>query len=157
MLHEISLQQANESQIHEIASLSKNFIEHDLQWTYTPARIRKILRDPTKNIIVALRQNTLLGFAIMSYDNFQANLDLIAVKPDYRREGIGDYLVEWLEAAAVAAGITFVYVQVRQSNKIAVGFYKQRGYQIIEHIVGYYQGKETAVILCKTLRSLFVS
>jgi ribosomal-protein-alanine N-acetyltransferase len=148
---------AKKSDANEISALSRDEIEHGLRRRYTPERIRELMESTSKNIVVARDKKTLLGFGIMTYRNNDANLDLLAVKDRYRGNGIARDIVEWLIAVAMEAGAHSVYVQVRKSNEGAVKFYRRLSFQKIDELVGYYQGKETGVIFCKTLRPIFTA
>lgn len=138
----------------EIGKLSQHYVEHGLGWRYTPRRIRKLISNKSKNVVVARNGGELTGFGIMTYERDQANLDLLGVKVSYRRQGIGTLIVEWLEEVANLAGVYNVYVQVRKANESAVKFYQKLDYLVIDEKKGYYQGKETAVIMCKNIRQM---
>lgn len=136
----------------DIGNISRKSIEHDLHWKYTPKHIRQLIQNKKKNVVVARDGEKLLGFGIMTYDEEQANLDLLAVKNTHRRRGIGVQIVTWLEKVAHTAGVFNIYVQVRKINKGAIEFYKKLDFQVIDEERGYYQGHETGVIMCKSLR-----
>ena len=135
----------------EIGELSKRYIEYDLGWRYTPDRIRELMMDRTKNVVVARKGNEMAGFGIMTYADENANLDLLAVKTRYRRRGVGRQIVAWLEKVAQTAGIVNVYVQVRKLNQGGIKFYRKCGFEMIDELGGYYRGTETAVIMCKSI------
>jgi len=145
---------ATVSDVIVIGNLSRKYVEHDLRWQYTPEAIKKLIKSKIKNVVVARKGNKLVGFGIMTYEEEQANLDLLAVKLIYRRRGIGKHIVKWLEEVAGAAGIFNIYVQVRKINGGAIKFYKKLGFQIIDEKSGYYQGQETGVIMCKCIRQM---
>ena len=145
---------AKVSDVREIGILSQKYIEHDLCWRYTPEKIKNLIKNNKKNVVLAKKADKLVGFGIMTYDKEQANLDLLAVKLIYRRRGIGKLIVEWLEKVASLAGIFNIYVQVRKINKGAIKFYKKIGFQVIDEKSGYYEGQETAIIMCKSLRQM---
>ena len=96
----------------EIGELSKNAIEQGLGWKYTPDRIAKLIGNKSKNVVVARMESRLVGFGIMTYNEDQANLDLLAVKRQVRRMKIGTQIVEWLEEVALTAGAFNIFVQV---------------------------------------------
>ena len=152
--HRTIVEFASVSDVNEIGNLSRKYIEHDLLWQYTPKKILRLIESKAKNVVVARKGNKLVGFGIMTYSEKLANLDLLAVKLIYRRRGIGRKIVEWLEEVATLAGIFNIYVQVRKINKGAINFYKKIGFQVIDEKSGYYQGQETAVIMCKNLRDM---
>ena len=83
----------------------------------------------------------------------EAHLDLLAVKPLYRRSGIGAALLSWLESSALTAGISIVRLELRETNQQAMQFYKHRGYQTVRNIPGYYSGGEAAVSMARDLWS----
>lgn len=145
---------AKVSDVIEIGNLSKKYIEHNLGWKYTPEKLKKLIKNKTKNVVVARKGNKLVGFGIMTYHEEQANLDLLAVKMIYRRRGIGKQIVKWLEEVALTAGIFNIFVQARKINNGAVKFYKKLGFEIIDEKSGYYRGHETGVIMSKNIRKM---
>ena len=145
---------ATPTDVVEMSELSKKYIEYGLGWYYTSRRLRDLLRDDAKNVVVAREGDNLMGFGIMTYAEQNANLDLLAVKSRYRRRGVGRQVVSWLEEVARTAGIVNIFVQVRKTNPGAIAFYQRCGYRIVEEVSGYYRGTETAVIMCKGIRSL---
>jgi len=138
----------------EISELSRKYIEYGLRKIYTPPYIRYLIRNASKNVVVARNSQTLAGFGIMTYRKDCANLDLLAVKKSFRHRGVGTQIVQWLEKVTHTAGIMSAFVQVRKNNIGAIRFYQKLGFQIIEEAAGYYQGCETAVIMCKSNRPL---
>ena len=145
---------ATAGDVHEISTLSHRYIEYGLRRRYTPAVLRELLRHPSKNLVVARKDRALVGFGIMTYRRDSANLDLLAVRKPLRQRGIGTQIVQWLEKVADTAGISNVFVQVRESNGGAIRFYEKLGYQAVSEAAGYYQGRESAVILCKGIRPM---
>jgi len=114
-----------------------------------------VSQDFTRKMVIVVRKDKLLiGFGIMSYGENAANLDLLAIETRYRRRGLGRRVVEWLEKVALTAGISNIFVQVRQSNRGAIRFYRRLGYQAVEEIRGYYQRREAGVIMGKSIRKL---
>ena len=139
----------------EIAEMSKNHIEYGLGWKYTPERIVRLIRDRSKNVVVARVDSELAGFGIMTYAEDQANLDLLAVKRGFRGMKIGTQIVAWLEEVALTAGISTIFVQVRAKNSGAIVFYERLGFSHLEEKQAYYAGVEAAVIMTKRLRDMF--
>jgi [ribosomal protein S18]-alanine N-acetyltransferase len=139
----------------EISELSQSYIEYGLRSVYTSARIRDLMRNSSKNVVVARKDLGLAGFGIMTYRVDSANLDLLAVKKRYRRRGVGAQVVQWLEKVACTAGIANIFVQARNTNTGAIRFYEKLGFHIIGEAQGYYQGRESAVIMCKGIRPMF--
>ena len=142
---------ARQSEAIEISRLSREYIEYGLTQRYTPKRILKAIEISNKNVVVARLHNSFVGFGIMTYYDDTANLDLIAVKRRFQRQGIGKDILHWLEKVALTAGIYDIYVQVRKINRGAIRFYEALGFEIYDEKAGYYQGKETGVLMAKNL------
>lgn len=155
LVDSLTIEFATAADAAEISELSRRYIEHDLHRVYTPGRIRASIRNPAKNVVVTRSGRALTGFGIMTYGHNVANLDLLAVKRACRRRGVATQLVEWLEKVAVTAGVRQVFVQVRQQNTRAMRLYQKLGFIVIDEVRGYYQGRETAVIMGKSIRPMF--
>jgi ribosomal-protein-alanine N-acetyltransferase len=134
-----------------IAELSRVTIEQGLTWRWTEDRVRACIRDRTINVVVARKDDRVIGFAIMKYGDEEASLFLFGVDPDYRRQRVGSELLEWLEVTARTAGIRAIRLEARQDNRIASTFYRHHGFEQIGVIHGYYQGREDAVRYVKRL------
>lgn len=135
----------------EIALLSKTEIEYGLGWRWTEEKVKGRIRDKTTNVVVAREGGILVGFGIMQYRNDNANLDLMAVKLEYRRKGVGTKIVKWLEEVAKTAGTFKVYVQTRDQNQEAQIFYSSLGYRLLDKVPGYYQQKEDGFVFFRDL------
>jgi ribosomal-protein-alanine N-acetyltransferase len=137
---ELSLQLANQSDAPDIASMSRDFIEYGLPWRWTAKRVIASIRAPNVNVLVARLDRRIVGFAIMRYGDDDAHLDLLAVAPQYRRQGVARQLLEWLEKCASVAGTFRIALEVRAGNHGAQHFYQRMGYRTIAQLPGYYQG-----------------
>lgn len=145
---------ARAADVPAMARLSRDDVEQGLGWRYTPQRLAWLIRHRQKNVVVARIGDRFAGFGIMTYRSDQANLDLLAVKARFRRNGVGRLLVGWLSKVALTAGIYGVSVQVRESNAGALLFYRDLGFEKLDILPGYYSGQESAVILARPLRSM---
>jgi ribosomal-protein-alanine N-acetyltransferase len=135
----------------QIARLSRDLIEEGLGWSWTPRRVAASIRSPQANVVIARADGHIAGFGIMRYGDDEAHLDLLAVAHDYRRRGLGRRLVQWLEKPALLGGISSVLLEVRLRNREAQVFYERLGYRKLKEVTGYYQGRESAVRMCRAL------
>jgi len=135
-----------------IATMSRDYVEDGLGWGWTPARVLRSIRDRATNAVVAECGADLAGFGIMKYLDDDAHLLLFAVKPEYRRRGVGSGLVTWLESTATTAGIELIFLETRATNAAAREFYAARGYRELATLPRYY-GSEDAVRIGKDLGS----
>ena len=76
----------------------------------------------------------------------------VAVRPDCRRQGVASSLLQALEARGRARNLTFLTLEVRQSNAPARALYENQGYLQAGLRRNYYENpREDAVIMTKTL------
>jgi ribosomal-protein-alanine N-acetyltransferase len=148
---EISLGPARRSDVVEIAYMSRHLIEDGLRWAWTPRRVAGSVGNPNAIVAVARAADGIAGFGIMRYGDDDAHLDLLGVRHEHRREGLGRRILEWLEKPALVAGISAVFLEVRASNHGARAFYERLGYRRLAEISGYYQGQESAARMGREL------
>jgi len=134
-----------------IAAMSRDFIEHGLGWSWTPARVEGAVRDRAVNVAVIGGPEAVMGFGIMQYGDDSAHLALLAVRPEEQHRGLGTLLLAWLEQPARVAGIARIRLEARADNPVAIGFYRKQGYCEIARVGGYYRGTVDAVRLEKRL------
>lgn len=134
-----------------IAEMSRQYIEHGLGWSWTAARVRKAIRDPSTNVVVGHDSGGILGFGIMHYGEEAAHLALLAVAAEQRQRGLGAVLLTWLEQCAGVAGITHIRLEARVDNTAGLAFYARQGYRQIGIVAGYYLGVLDAVRFEKKL------
>jgi ribosomal-protein-alanine N-acetyltransferase len=134
-----------------IARISRALIETGLPWSWVPQRVEASLRDPETNVLVARAGDRIAGFGIMRYGVEEAHLDLFAVDRAWQRQGLGRRLLEWLERPARVAGLARIVLEVRAENAGARAFYERLGYRPLALLPGYYQDREAALRLGRSL------
>ena len=135
-----------------IARLSRTLIETGLPWSWVPPRVAASVRQPETNVLVARAGDRIAGFGIMRYGAEEAHLDLFAVDRAWQGQGLGRRLLEWLERPARVAGLARIVLEVRADNAGARAFYERLGYRPLALLPGYYQGREAALRLGRSLR-----
>lgn len=148
----LTLRAAHASEAPAIARLSRLHVEYGLQWRWTPRRVRHAIQDRETMVLVASRDGELTGFAIMKFRDEEAHLLLLAVLPEARRIGIGASLVRWLEKSCDTAGMRQIRLEVRSGNAGARQFYRALGYRFVGQIGAYYDRRESATVMIRTLR-----
>lgn len=151
MSDEIDIRLATAADAGTLAVMARDLVELGLGWTWTGPRIAGHIRSPDSVVLVAQSRTRIVAFAIMRFGEEEAHLDLLAVRPRYRRLGAGRRLVKWLEASALVAGISVIYLEVRENNKDAQAFYEAIGYCPVRRLPGYYRGRETAICMATDL------
>jgi ribosomal-protein-alanine N-acetyltransferase len=132
--------------------MSRQHIENGLPWSWNEQRVEYCLRNADCVVLAARDRRQLAGFAIMEFHDVHAHLSLLAVRPGWRRRGIGRELVEWLEASARTAGIFTVHLEMRAHNDEARRFYERLGYRESGRKAGYYAEREDAVCMTHDLK-----
>jgi len=147
------LRLATPADAYEIGVMSRYLIEVGLRgWTWNPHRVGKAIRARDTTVLVAMVERHLVGFSIMEFGDSRAHLSLLAVKPTHQRCGIGRDMVNWLEEAALTAGIENITLELRTNNFAGRCFYHALGYKEMSYIPGYYRGFETALRMCRDIR-----
>jgi ribosomal-protein-alanine N-acetyltransferase len=148
---EVELRLASPRDAPRLAAMSRDLVELGLGWSWIPSRIARHVRALESVVLVAQDGASVVAFAIMRFEIEDAHLDLLAVKPAYRRAGIGRKLIAWLEESALVAGISVIYLEVRAGNEVAQTFYEKLGYRRIKRVSGYYGGRESAICMARDL------
>ena len=134
-----------------IASMSRLLVEHGLRWRWTRARVRRSIKDKETMVLVANVDGALSGFAIMKFRDDESHLHLLAVEARRQRTGIGSAMLDWLEKSCRTAGIRNIRVEMRTTNQAARIFYEHMGYRFVGQVAGYYDSREAATVMVKTL------
>ena len=135
----------------EIAEMSRDLIEQGLTWSWTPARVQHFISGSESSVVVARRERHIAAFAIMHVGDDVAHLNLLAVAPEHRRQGLGRRLVDWLTATAIEAGVFRINLELRKCNDAARTFYERMGFDRLGIVQGYYQGREAALRMSRCL------
>lgn len=89
-----------------------------------------------------------VGYAGLMYVLDEGYISNVAVSPDRRREGIADMLLTELYERAKAKKLSFLTLEVRESNIPAQSLYKKHGYTDVGRRKAYYsRPKEDAVLM----------
>lgn len=89
-----------------------------------------------------------VGYAGLMYVLDEGYISNVAVSPDRRREGIADMLLSELYERAKAKKLSFLTLEVRESNIPAQSLYKKHGYTEVGRRKAYYsRPKEDAVLM----------
>jgi ribosomal-protein-alanine N-acetyltransferase len=147
----------------EIAEMSRDLIEHGLSWSWTPARVQHFITGAESSVVVSRRERrgefwregprsgNIAAFAIMHFGDDVAHLNLFAVAPQYRRQGLGRQLMNWLTTTAIEAGVFRINLELRTNNGGARAFYESLGFDQLGVVQGYYQGREAALRMSRRL------
>jgi ribosomal protein S18 acetylase RimI-like enzyme len=145
---------ARRSDAREIAEMSRDLIEQGLSWSWTPARVQHFISGTESSVVVARRERRIAAFGIMHFGDEVAHLNLLAVAPEHRRQGLGRQLMQWLTTTAIEAGVFTINLELRTHNEAAKLFYQRLGFAQLGVVQGYYQGREAALRMSRQLGTL---
>ncbi|MDZ4993949.1 ribosomal-protein-alanine N-acetyltransferase [Clostridium perfringens] len=112
--------------------------------------IEKELSNKLAKYLVALDGNKVIGFVGMWIVFDEGDITNIAVHPDYRKQGVGNLLMDSLIALCKESNITSLTLEVRESNHPAQNLYKKHGFQEEGVRKNFYDNpKENAIIMWK--------
>jgi ribosomal protein S18 acetylase RimI-like enzyme len=101
----------------------------------TPEKYRRIVNDPTSQILVAECGTCLVGFAVVKFDtacpagNFSSvELQTLYVQEHFIGRGAGKPLLVAAQAVAWARAHEVLWLTVNAQNARAIAFYSRQGY-----------------------------
>ena len=132
------------SHIKEIAQLERECFSDP----WSEASLEEELYNPLASFIVAQRPDgAVLGYAGLHAVMDEGYIDNIAVREDYRGQGIADDLLDVFVRFG-QAHLAFLTLEVRASNYPAIALYGSRGFRGVGRRKNYYEHpKEDAVIM----------
>ena len=86
----------------------------------------------------------LVGYVIFLSSGEEADIVYIATHPDYRKQGIGTYMIKHYIAIS---GVSKIFLEVEETNQVALGFYKSLGFEIINCRRNYLHGHPAYMML----------
>ena len=103
---------------------------------------------PHSRLWVAEEDGRVVGFAVLWLILDEAHVATIAVHPDFRRRGIGQQLLQTMLAAARAAKMRLITLEVRAGNAAAQALYRRFGFRVVGRRPKYYtDNREDALIM----------
>ena len=82
--------------------------------------------------------NRVIGYVVFWLIGEEAQINNIAVHPDFRRLGIGEQVMRQVIGQLRSSGATMVTLEVRPSNTGAQTLYRKLGFRMIGLRKGYY-------------------
>ena len=96
---------------------------------------------------VCIVDGAVAGFISGRRITVEAEILNLAVKPEFRRQGLGQALVHVLLESFGRDGVLQVFLEVRESNHSAISFYRRLGFREIGRREGYYSDPPEAALV----------
>ena len=133
----------------QLAEIDAECFAHPLE----KKQIEALLQDRNTCFLAARKGEILTGSVWLQTVLDEGYIGNVAVRPAYRRRGIGDALLEALDCLAEEKELSFLTLEVRASNLPAVSLYEKHGYVRAGLRPAYYSDpREDAVLMTKYLR-----
>ena len=117
---------------------------------WTADMLASQMPDERHVFLVAEGGGEVLGYVGMMHILDEGYISNVAVSPHARRQGIGDRLIDALLQRADKLELSFVTLEVRESNSPARSLYAKHGFQDVGLRKNYYdQPKENAILMTK--------
>jgi ribosomal-protein-alanine N-acetyltransferase len=100
---------------------------------------------------VAVDNGKIIGFLATVWCIDECEIELIAVKNDYRRQGVASQLLNKAIEKLKELKIIKLFLEVRRSNEVAQSFYEKLGFTYVGVRKNYYGNVEDALIMTKLL------
>lgn len=113
-------------------------IEQEQLFPWTEKMLEDCLQFGYDNWVLESNKE-IIGFGIIAIAAKQGEILNIAVKTNWRRKGLGRVLLQQLCQVAKSKQVREIYLEVRQSNFIAIALYEQFGFKFIGTREKYYQ------------------
>ena len=120
---------------------------------WNEAMLEEELYNDTASFIVAQRDDgEVLGYAGLHVILDEGYTDNVAVRPEYRRQGVADRLLD-VFCRFGQARLAFLTLEVRPSNTAAVALYEKHGFAEAGRRKNYYENPtEDALLLTKEFK-----
>ena len=106
---------------------------------WTAAQCIALLSLPQNRLLLARRNDRIVGFAMTRWVLDEEELLMIAVAPEQQRQNVGNLLLQSVRSSAVYGGRKKLFLEVRENNP-AHKFYLRKGFEEIGRRKGYYRG-----------------
>jgi ribosomal-protein-alanine N-acetyltransferase len=132
----------------QVAQIERNCFSHP----WTEEMLLEELDNLLSSWICALGENgVVLGYAGLSVVAGEGYINNIAVRQEYRKQGVASALLDVFLRFAQAQNLEFLTLEVRLSNQAAKGLYMKHGFAQVGRRKDYYDDpREDAILMTRT-------
>ena len=114
--------------------------------------VKDVIENPVYEAFVAESDGEVVGYTITMTSCGDTDILSVAVRPSFRRFGIGKMLMDNIIVTADKKGVTDVFLEVRKSNIPAISLYEKTGFEKIGERKNFYDlPREDAVLMKKSI------
>lgn len=136
----------------QIADIERECFSHP--WS------RRMLEEELDNLSASFiaaqaEDGTILGYAGLTVVLDEGYINNIAVREEYRKQGIASALLDVFVRFAQAHQLAFLTLEVRASNSAAIALYQKHGFERVGERKNYYEApKEDAILMTRTFKKV---
>lgn len=145
----VKIRQFSPQDFESVAKISQESFPHPWSEEY----LKKVSQDHARDILIAESDGQIVGY-ILGYikSDRSGSIKILAVDPDYRRQGIGQKLINAALEKMKKSGCEEVFLKLRTNNSTADNFYQEIGFERDKTLKGYFSNGDDAYIMRKNLR-----
>jgi ribosomal-protein-alanine N-acetyltransferase len=126
--------------------------QQNFSFPHTREQLEYEIHDQVYSLLTATENDAVLGYAGLMHAADEGYITNVVVSKEFRRCGIADLLLESIEQEASKLNLSFISLEVRESNYPAIKLYLKNGYIKKAVLPMYYQKpKEDGIIMTKYL------
>jgi ribosomal protein S18 acetylase RimI-like enzyme len=131
----LKLRQMKKSDLSQACKIQKSFFGESAEFNSEDELSDVISRWP--NLAIAAESNDeFTGFLVAYHFGKTATIQMLAVAPEFQRQGIASCLLAELEKRLKSKGITNIELAANAANKSAIKFYEKMGFKEIAKFLG---------------------
>ncbi len=120
-----------------------------LPWTYSQLE-HQMLEKNSVFLVAENEKGDILGYIGMMFVLDEGYIFNVAVSPNCRLQGVAGALLDALEGRSKEKNLSFITLEVRESNFPAISLYSKHGFTAVGTRPNYYQQpKENALLMTK--------
>lgn len=118
---------------------------------WTEQAFADLLALPTTRGGILLDGAEPVGVVLLQSVAGEAEVLTIAIRPSWRRGGLGRRLLDWAMAQLAAEGVERLFLEVEAGNTAARALYAAAGFAQVAVRRGYYEGGADALVMARAL------
>ena len=130
-------------------NIIKDVLQEEFDDFWTPGVFKTELESNLSKYIVAIENETIVGFAGIIILPDDVEITNIVTKKSERKKGIGKLLLDKLIEMAKETGKDNISLEVNEKNNAAINLYKKAGFEDVGRRKKYYKGIDDAIIMTK--------
>ena len=105
----------------------------------------------SREVMVARLAGKIVGYVSLRFVGDEGDVVTIAVDPAVQKQGVGTFMMDWLETSAKVRRVKNLFLEVRSDNIPAVAMYLARDFERIDLRRNYYATGVDAYVMRKRL------